>query len=1044
MTRLSPDEDSRLWTLDEIGRLVSDSGDPAETLTNVALLIQRRFQTDVCSVYLLEPDRTSLVLAATIGLRGDSVGRVRMRLSEGLVGLVAEQLEPQVVPDATTHPRFKYFPETGEAPHQSFLGVPVIHHGLLQGVLVVQTKEPRAYGADDVRMLTVAGRQLAPIVSEARTAGQFVAPARQRLAELAQNLWWSWDHESTSVFRELDPQLFRECDNNPIALMQRMSGEQLEDRVSQLALQSRINYASRRLHEYLDSTQSWGARHAGVLWARPVAYFSAEFGLHESIPIYSGGLGILAGDHIKSASDLGIPLVGVGLYYDQGYFRQRLDADRWQQEDYLQGDHRLLPMEPATHDGEPLTVSINTRTGVIHARVWKMAVGRNTLLLLDSNVDGNSPEDRELTSRLYGGDIRVRVRQELLLGIGGVRALAALGISPGVAHLNEGHSAFAALELLRLRMQTEGIDAIEAIRRVAPQVVFTTHTPVPAGHDRFPADLIEEHLGPLRDALGLDFNTFMGLGRVEPQDPHEGFCMTVLALKLSRRANAVSSLHGQVSRAMWSNLYPGKDEEQIPIGHITNGVHTHTWLAPAMRQVYDRHFGPDWPRRAGKPGFWDAIEDVDDGELWETHQILKVQLIESARRRAVRFAERRGESAEDIAALRRALSFDGLTIGFARRFATYKRASLMLQDIDALAALERPAQAGAVHLRGQVASEGPSRQAAAPADRAAGERPEVRGQDPVPRGLRHQRGPTPRPRRGPVGEQPAPAARSVRHQRPEGRAQRRPEPLDPRWLVGGGLRRPERLRDWRGRDPQRRRDPRRPRRRRAAADAARRGDSAVLRPRPRRSAARLDRPDEARHPHPRLALQRGPDGHGLRAQGLRAGGRRHQQPHVPVTRAVSHATGVLPGARPSPRRALLSWPLRRRRAPCLSLSIPVAAATLDQSAFLSACSPLGPSHQSPAQPASSERRALDACRRIRAHLEQRPGRPVALRLHPAEHVPRVWARQGHDDREDAHARELLALRGLRGDLERRSAHRGSAPQGWPRQRPVLGLTEPLG
>ena len=687
MTRLSPDEDSRLWTLDEIGRLVSDSGDPAETLTNVALLIQRRFQTDVCSVYLLEPDRTSLVLAATIGLRGDSVGRVRMRLSEGLVGLVAEQLEPQVVPDATTHPRFKYFPETGEAPHQSFLGVPVIHHGLLQGVLVVQTKEPRAYGADDVRMLTVAGRQLAPIVSEARTAGQFVAPARQRLAELAQNLWWSWDHESTSVFRELDPQLFRECDNNPIALMQRMSGEQLEDRVSQLALQSRINYASRRLHEYLDSTQSWGARHAGVLWARPVAYFSAEFGLHESIPIYSGGLGILAGDHIKSASDLGIPLVGVGLYYDQGYFRQRLDADRWQQEDYLQGDHRLLPMEPATRDGEPLTVSINTRTGVIHARVWKMAVGRNTLLLLDSNVDGNSPEDRELTSRLYGGDIRVRVRQELLLGIGGVRALAALGISPGVAHLNEGHSAFAALELLRLRMQTEGIDAIEAIRRVAPQVVFTTHTPVPAGHDRFPADLIEEHLGPLRDALGLDFNTFMGLGRVEPQDPHEGFCMTVLALKLSRRANAVSSLHGQVSRAMWSNLYPGKDEEQIPIGHITNGVHTHTWLAPAMRQVYDRHFGPDWPRRAGKPGFWDAIEDVDDGELWETHQILKVQLIESARRRAVRFAERRGESAEDIAALRRALSFDGLTIGFARRFATYKRASLMLQDIDALAAL---------------------------------------------------------------------------------------------------------------------------------------------------------------------------------------------------------------------------------------------------------------------------------------------------------------------------------------------------------------------
>ncbi len=711
MTRLDQfpsEEDALLWTLDEIGRLVSQSGDPSETLNNVVLLIKERFQTDVCSVYLLEPDRVSLVLAATIGLRPGSVGHVRMRVTEGLVGLVAERLEPQVVADATTHPRFKYFPETGEDPHHSFLGVPVLDHGLLQGILVVQTVEPRAYNAEDVRMLTMAGRQLAPVVSEARTQGQFVAPARHRLMTLAQNLWWSWDNEATSVFREIDPVLWRECDNNPIALLQRMSAERLEERVSQLALQSRINYAYRRLQEYLQAEHTWGTRHAGVLWARPVAYFSAEFGLHESIPIYSGGLGILAGDHIKSASDLGIPLVGVGLYYDQGYFRQRLDTEGWQHEDYLNVDHRLLPMELAQHKGVPVNITIDTRTGPILARVWRMAVGRNTLLLLDSNVEGNRPEDRELTSRLYGGDTRVRVRQELLLGVGGVRALAALGISPGVAHLNEGHSAFAALELLRQRMQDEGIDAIEAIRRVAPQVVFTTHTPVPAGHDRFPAELVEEHLGPLRDALGLDYNTFMGLGRVEPQDPHEQFCMTVLALKLSRRANAVSSLHGQVSRAMWSGLFPNRNEDQIPIGHITNGVHTHTWLAPAMRQVYDRHFGPDWPLRAGKPGFWDSIEKVNDGELWETHQILKVQLVESARRRAARFAERRGEAPEAIATIRRALSFDALTIGFARRFATYKRAALMLQDIDALAALvndpRRPVQfvfAGKSHPKDQ-------------------------------------------------------------------------------------------------------------------------------------------------------------------------------------------------------------------------------------------------------------------------------------------------------------------------------------------------------
>ena len=565
--------------------------------------------------------------------------------------------------------------------------MPIVDHGLLQGVLVVQTAESRAYSSDDVRMLLTAGTQLAAIASEARTLGQVVAPAHQRLAALAQNLWWSWDNDATSVFREIDPVQWRECDNNPIALLQRMSAETLEERVSQLALHSRINYAYRRLEEHLHSTHTWGARHAGVLWARPVAYFSAEFGLHESIPIYSGGLGILAGDHIKSASDLGIPLVGVGLYYDQGYFRQRLDMDGWQHEEYLNVEHGLMPMEPALSGGVQVLITIETRTGPIRARVWKMAVGRNTLLLLDSNVEGTRPEDRELTARLYGGDTRVRVRQELLLGVGGVRALAALGISPGVAHLNEGHSAFAALELLRQRMEAEGIDAIEAIRRVAPRVVFTTHTPVPAGHDRFPASLIEEHLGPLRDALGLDYNTFMGLGRLEPQDPNEGFCMTVLALKLSRRANAVSSLHGQVSRAMWNGLFPGRDEDAVPIGHITNGVHSRTWLATEMRQVYDRHLGPEWPRQAGKPGFWDAISAVDDGELWETHQTLKVRLIETARRRATRFAERRGETSEFVSALRRSLSFDALTIGFARRFATYKRAALMLQDIDALAAL---------------------------------------------------------------------------------------------------------------------------------------------------------------------------------------------------------------------------------------------------------------------------------------------------------------------------------------------------------------------
>lgn len=684
---LPSNEGALLWTLEEIARLVSASGDPAETLANVVHLIQQRFETQVCSVYLLESDRSNLVLAATIGLRPESVGRVRMPITEGLAGLVAEQLRPQVVSEAVLHPRFKYFPEAGEDPYRSFLGVPVIDRGLLQGVLVVQTIEPRTFSPDAVRMLTMAGSQLAPLVSEARTLKQFVAPAHQRLQAIAQNLWWSWDNDTTSLFRELDPVLWREVDNNPMALLQQIPIETLEERASQLALHSRINYAYRRLQEYLSSSQTWGSRYAGVLWARPVAYFSAEFGLHESIPIYSGGLGILAGDHIKSASDLGVPLIGVGLYYDQGYFRQRLDVDGWQQEDYIDVDNAVLPIRPAMRNGAPITVTIDTRTGSIHARIWELAVGRNTLLLLDSNVEGNNSEDRELTSRLYGGDHRVRIRQELLLGVGGVRALHALGISPSVVHLNEGHSAFASLELTRQRMQVEGIDVHEAIRRTAPSVVFTTHTPVPAGHDRFSAGLVDEHLGPLGDALGLSPDGLMALGRVNTGDHNEEFCMTVLALKLSRRANAVSALHGQVSRSMWSSLYPGRLEEQVPIGHITNGVHVNSWLAPQMRQVFDRHFGPDWPRRAGDPGFWEAIADVDDGELWETHQTLKVHLVDAARRRAARHAERRGESIEAVAQWRRALSYDALTIGFARRFATYKRATLMMQDIEALDAL---------------------------------------------------------------------------------------------------------------------------------------------------------------------------------------------------------------------------------------------------------------------------------------------------------------------------------------------------------------------
>jgi starch phosphorylase len=678
---------------------------PAETLSQIVVLIAKRFEAEVCSAYLLEPDRANLVLAATVGLRPDCVGKLRMGLHEGLTGLVAEQVRPVAVQDVRQHPRFKYFREAGEDEYQSFLGVPIIDRGVLQGVLVIQTAEPRRFEENDIAMLTAAAAQFAAVVAEARTLDRFVTPVQKRLWELARNLWWSWDHDTGSLFRDLDPVRWRQLNQNPVALLNEFPLDKLENRASDMVLHSRITYAYRRMREYLEGGRTWGARHAGVLRPRPVAYFSAEFGLHESLPIYSGGLGVLAGDHIKSASDLDIPLIGIGLFYGQGYFRQWLDRSGWQHEDYLETDVNQLPMEPAIdHTGTPLEIQIETRGGSIRAKVWRVRVGRCDLLLLDSDVEGNAPEDRELTSRLYGGDRRTRIRQELLLGVGGFRALKALGITPGVLHLNEGHSAFVVLEAVRTRMQEEGLSFDRAVPRVSREVVFTTHTPVPAGHDRFPADLVEEHLGPLRDSLDLSEEGLMTLGRENPTDANETFCMTVLGLKLSRRANAVSALHGEVSRAMWVGLTPGRSEDDVPIGHITNGVHVHSWLAPQMVRLYDRHLGTGWHLHSSEARTWEGIENVDDGELWETHIHLKSRLIEFVRRRAVEQAERRGEPREIVQRLSRVFSPDALTIGFARRFATYKRANLVLADLQNLASMvndpKRPVQfvfAGKAH-----------------------------------------------------------------------------------------------------------------------------------------------------------------------------------------------------------------------------------------------------------------------------------------------------------------------------------------------------------
>ncbi|MCH8045209.1 MAG: alpha-glucan family phosphorylase [Planctomycetes bacterium] len=522
---------------------------------------------------------------------------------------------------------------------------------------------------------------------------------------LANNLWWSWHPEVTNLFRDLDPIRWRQLDHSPIALLKEFTPERLEMRASELVLYSRINHAHRQLKEYLNSTNTWGRTHAGVLGSHPVAYFSAEFGLHESAPIYSGGLGVLSGDHIKSASGLGVPLVAVGLFYDQGYFRQRLDIEGYQQEEYIDTKVENLPMQPALGtDGEPITVAIETRNGTLLAKVWRMLVGRVCLYLLDCDVEGNQPEDRELTSRLYGGDQRTRIRQELVLGVGAVRALRALGITPGAYHLNEGHSAFATLEAIRERMEDDGATFDDALRDVSQHTVFTTHTPVPAGHDRFDGEAIEEHLGPLRDQLGISTEQLMGLGRVDPQNQNESFCMTVLGLKLSRRANAVSSLHGHISRRMWAHLWPHRVEEEVPIGHITNGIHVPSWLAWQMQQLFDRNFPVGWIHRVAEPEVWSRIQKIDPGELWEVHYALKNHLLSFVRRRVSRQCRRRGESEEVIEAARNVLDPNVLTIGFARRFATYKRADLIASDLDRLRSLlsdpQRPIQlifAGKAH-----------------------------------------------------------------------------------------------------------------------------------------------------------------------------------------------------------------------------------------------------------------------------------------------------------------------------------------------------------
>ncbi|OUL24266.1 alpha-glucan phosphorylase [Nostoc sp. T09] len=506
----------------------------------------------------------------------------------------------------------------------------------------------------------------------------------KRLADLAYNYWWSWSGDRIALFQSIDPQEWERCGHNPVAILESASYERLTQLAEDPFYLKQISALAREFDQYMLQQNTWVSGVAPQLSKdHPIAYFCAEFGIHESLPVYSGGLGILAGDHLKSSSDLGVPMVGVGLLYRQGYFRQRLNRHGWQEDYYIDNPFQRMPIELIkTQNGEPLIVQLQVRQRLVKVQIWRVQVGRVTLYLLDSDREDNDPIDRWLTGHLYGGNLETRIAQEVVLGIGGVRALDALGIQPAVYHLNEGHAAFCTLEVARLEIERTNKSFYDIEATVRNRCVFTTHTPVPAGHDVFSPDLIDSYFAHYWPQLRLSREQFLALGARRLGDPWEPFGMTVLALRMTRACNGVSELHGQVSRKMWTVLYPQHSEAKVPIGYITNGVHAPTWTAPLLADLYNQYLGADWKTRAMDPEMWAKVDDIPDEELWWRHRVLKERLIAYTRYKVKKAREQRGESYELIKATETLLDPDVLTIGFARRFSPYKRGDLILRDAE--------------------------------------------------------------------------------------------------------------------------------------------------------------------------------------------------------------------------------------------------------------------------------------------------------------------------------------------------------------------------
>ena len=510
--------------------------------------------------------------------------------------------------------------------------------------------------------------------------------ALSRLHELALNMRFAWDHDTIALFRRLDPDLWEEVYHNPVRMLGVISQERLEAAAHDPAFMVNMERVLEAFDNYMAASITWFDQKYKDFKKRPViGYFSMEFGITECFQNYSGGLGILSGDHLKSASDLNVPLVGVGLIYQEGYFQQYLNADGWQQESYPINDFHNLPLHlERDKDGNPLKISVPLPGRELWAHIWRVQVGRVRLYLLDSNIPDNArEEDRSLTDRLYGGDRRTRIRQEILMGIGGIRALDLLGLRPDICHMNEGHSAFLSLERARQLMQEKGLSFYEAKEIVAASTVFTVHTPVSAGLERFGFDLIDEHFTDYMRELGLSRDQFIDLGR-ENMGTYELFSMSVMALKFSYGANGVAQLHGRVSREMWQWMFPGVPTAEVPITAITNGVHVQTWTSREMGTLFDRYLDPSWRTAPANPEIWAAIDNIPDAEIWRTHERRRERLVAFCRTKLKEQLIRRGASQSEIALADEVLNPDALTIGFARRFATYKRATLIFQDLERL------------------------------------------------------------------------------------------------------------------------------------------------------------------------------------------------------------------------------------------------------------------------------------------------------------------------------------------------------------------------